>query len=123
MKIEEIQKLEFVKDLQTKGHLFVVGGFVRDLFLQKESKDVDLLIRKIPFDTLHTMLLKHGKVTVTNVGDSFGVIKFIPNEDPTIDFDIALPRTERKMTHEEFLKSDRNAHTSFVVNSDENIFK
>lgn len=117
MTIKHIQKFKFVKELQKDGEVFVVGGFVRDLFLERESKDVDLLVRLIPFDKLETILKKFGKVTVTPVGDAFGIIKFIPDEDPSIDFDIALPRTERKMTCEEIEQSGRNAHTAFEVNS------
>lgn len=72
------------------AEVFLVGGMVRDLFLKRESKDIDLVVRGVPIEPLISFLEKHGKVDV--VGKTFGVIKFAYKKEQQID--IALPRTE-----------------------------
>ena len=98
---ETVLKMPFVRALNNSGgQIYVVGGSVRDHYLGKNSKDVDLLIRNLPLDEIETILKKFGKVDI--VGKSFGVIKFVPNDvDLDEPIDIAVPRTERPMTDEE----------------------
>lgn len=99
---EDIKTQSFFKKLEKHGEVFFVGGSVRDKLLKKESKDIDLLVRKIPFDELIDLLAPFGKVDY--VGESFGVIKLtLPIDSPGkgLDIDIALPRSERKMNSEE----------------------
>ena len=74
------------------GEIYFVGGCVRDFFLNKKSKDIDLLVRKVESENLTVLLKKYGRVDL--VGESFGIIKFKPS-DSNEDFDIALPRTEK----------------------------
>lgn len=74
------------------GEIYFVGGCVRDFFLNKKSKDIDLLVRKVESENLIVLLKKYGRVDL--VGESFGIIKFKPF-DSNEDFDIALPRTEK----------------------------
>lgn len=74
------------------GEIYFVGGCVRDFFLNKKSKDIDLLVRKVESENLIVLLKKYGRVDL--VGESFGIIKFKPS-DSNEDFDIALPRTEK----------------------------
>ncbi|MFA5358243.1 MAG: HD domain-containing protein [Patescibacteria group bacterium] len=79
------------------AEVFLVGGAVRDLLLNKKIKDYDLLVRGVPAKPLEAFLRKNGKVDL--VGKSFGVFKFNPKlPDPSSQFpspiDIALPRTE-----------------------------
>lgn len=74
------------------GEIYFVGGCVRDFFLNKKSKDIDLLVRKVKSENLIVLLKKYGRVDL--VGESFGIIKFKPF-DSNEDFDIALPRTEK----------------------------
>lgn len=74
------------------GEIYFVGGCVRDFFLNKKSKDIDLLVRKVESENLTVLLKKYGRVDL--VGESFGIIKFKPF-DSNEDFDIALPRTEK----------------------------
>ena len=96
--IKSVMKMDFIKDIKNnKGEPFIVGGSIRDEFLGKDSKDIDLIVRSIELNKLINILQKHGKVDL--VGKSFGVIKFLPYgynlKEP---IDIALPRTERKLT-------------------------
>jgi len=108
--IEEIKNHSFIKDIEKNGgKLYYVGGFVRDSFLNKESKDIDMLISGIPMDRLEQILANNGKVDA--VGKSFGVLKFIPNGSE-LDLDIAIPRVE---------KSTGNKYTDFEVVADHNL--
>lgn len=74
------------------GCSFFVGGAVRDHFLGRPAKDVDLMVSGVPVDKLVSMLEKVSKVDV--VGRSFGVIKATIGGE-TID--VALPRTEESV--------------------------
>lgn len=104
----------FITDiLLNGGEVFMVGGCVRDSLLDKDPKDIDLLVRLLEFESLVQILKVNGKVTLTDVGDKFGVIKFIPTGSKQ-DFDIALPRTEE-------LSEVIEGRNSFEVNSDCNL--
>jgi tRNA nucleotidyltransferase/poly(A) polymerase len=90
----DVKTLAFYDDVaKLGGKIYQVGGAVRDLYLGKESKDLDILITGVPSDKLNDILKKYGKVDM--VGASFGVIKFTPPGGEEID--IALPRTEKKV--------------------------
>lgn len=97
----QILSSKFFKEIRYMGgSVYFVGGNTRDGYLGIPSKDVDLVISNIPSDQLEAILKKHG--VVNSVGESFGVIKFVPNEFEVQEpIDIALPRTERPMTADE----------------------
>ena len=95
MLLQKLKSLPFTEELVKKGcQIYAVGGAVRDQFLGKESKDLDIIICGIPLEQLSTTLSKYGKVN--EVGKSFGIIKFTP-KDQTEEIDIAIPRTEKKL--------------------------
>ncbi|WP_323588408.1 tRNA nucleotidyltransferase/poly(A) polymerase family protein [Aliarcobacter butzleri] len=88
----------------------LVGGCVRDSFLNKKIKDYDVEI--FNFDSLEILeksLKKFGNVNL--VGKSFGVLTLKINE---YDFDFSLPRIEKKVgnSHQDFEVST-NANLSF----------
>lgn len=88
--------------------VFVVGGFVRDMILGIESKDLDLeVFGPKSVDELIGFLQEFGNVDA--VGKSFGVLKLRVNG---IDLDVSLPRTESK---------NGNGHKGFIVKSDGNL--
>ena len=109
--ISNLREKPFIKSLinDLNSDIYVVGGATRDLILNKPNKDIDLIIRKVPIDTLITHLQKFGRVDV--VGKSFGVIKFI-DKDGT-DYDLALPRKEQP--------TGEGGYRGFDVQSDENL--
>ena len=93
---DRLNALTFKKDVESiGGKLYAVGGIIRDEILGKSSKDLDILITGVSLDRLEHILINHGKVK--EVGKSFGIIKFVP-KDETEEIDIAIPRTERKIS-------------------------
>ena len=70
------------------GRAFLVGGIVRDKFLNLESKDIDLEVFGIEPNVLKSIVEKFGKAK--ECGKSFGVLKLD-------DLDISMPRRERKV--------------------------
>jgi len=105
--IYALSELPFKEEVQQLGgKIYSVGGAVRDEFLGKESKDLDILISGIPMDKLEEILSKYGRVDA--VGKSFGILKFKP-EGSTEDIDIAIPRTEKP--------TGEGGHKGFEVSS------
>ncbi len=73
---------------QAGGRALIVGGWVRDRLMGRESKDVDLEVYGLPASRLRELLASFGSVNA--VGESFTVFK-------VGDIDIALPRRESKV--------------------------
>jgi tRNA nucleotidyltransferase/poly(A) polymerase len=89
------------------GGVYAIGGYVRDLILERETDEIDLLITGLSVDAIVARLEDRGKVDL--VGKSFGVIKF------TVDgrtYDIALPRKDRPRS------ADVRGHKDFVIDAD-----
>lgn len=84
---EGIQKLK-----ELGAEIFLVGGCVRDHFLGKESKDIDIIVRLIDDKTIISTLEKFGRVD--KVGKTFGVIKFMPFGWEGEAIDVAQPRID-----------------------------
>ena len=85
--------LKKIKKAFPNANVYLVGGAVRDLFLSRQTKDYDFVIRKVSVSDLKKFLSNHG--TVNLVGHAFGVFKFIPSNGDVHDpFDIALPRKD-----------------------------
>jgi tRNA nucleotidyltransferase (CCA-adding enzyme) len=108
--ISTLQSLPFNKEIQQAGgKIYSVGGAVRDEFLGKESKDLDVLITGVPMDKLIEILNKHGEGRADLVGKSFGVLKYRP-KGSTEEIDIAIPRTETP--------TGAGGHKGFDIKSD-----
>ncbi len=69
------------------GRVLIVGGWVRDRLLGRDSKDIDLEVYGVPAASLRALLARVGPVNT--VGESFTVYKVGP-------LDVALPRRESK---------------------------
>lgn len=83
MKVKQI-----AEDIKAAGgRAFVVGGYVRDMVLGRESKDIDVEVYGITPETLVDILKKYGSPKL--VGASFGVYHMD-------GYDFSFPRTERK---------------------------
>ena len=101
------QDKEFVTDLakcvaNLGGRTYYVGGYVRDMILEKPNKDIDIEIHGISQDDLVKLLKGYGRVDIQ--GKSFGVLKV-----KGYDVDISQPRRERKTG---------DKHTDFSVEVD-----
>ncbi|MFJ8528300.1 CCA tRNA nucleotidyltransferase [Bacillus sp. NPDC094106] len=92
--------LKVAKEIKNHGgRTFYVGGYVRDKFMNKISKDIDVEIYGITPDTLQQILSKFGYVD--EIGASFGILKI-----HGVDIDFSMPRTEKKTA---------DGHTGFSV--------
>ena len=69
------------------GRALIVGGWVRDRLMGRDSKDVDIEVFGVPADRLYRILESQGRVDT--VGESFQVYK-------SGDIDVSLPRRESK---------------------------
>lgn len=91
--LEIINKLDSISALTKLGaEIYLVGGCVRDHYLGKESKDIDIIVSLIDDKTIISCLEKFGKVD--KVGESFGVIKFMPFGWIGEPIDVAQPRID-----------------------------
>lgn len=109
--ISLIKSLPFKKKIEELGgNIYSVGGAVRDEFLNKESKDLDILVTGISFEDLENILSNYGRVDA--VGKSFGVLKFKPNGSNE-EIDIAIPRSEEV--------TGDGGHKGFKITSDHNL--
>lgn len=93
--IQNLKNQSWVEDLISKSSVYIVGGCVRDSLMNKPIKDVDLIIEGMPIQFIKQLLSHYGKVSI--VGQSFAVIKFRPKDHIGEDYDVAVPRIDRKI--------------------------
>lgn len=100
--LSQIGNEDWLKALYKVSNVYVVGGYVRDHFLKRSNKDIDLLIEGLSIDKIIEILKNFGKVDL--VGKSFGVLKFKPIGYIGEDYDIAVPRKDIKtgVGHKDF---------------------
>jgi tRNA nucleotidyltransferase (CCA-adding enzyme) len=72
------------------GTALVVGGYVRDLYVGLEPKDVDVEVYGLPLSVLEGILGRYGPVDL--VGASFGVLRI-----RGLDVDFSIPRHDSKV--------------------------
>lgn len=95
---------------QAGGQPILVGGGVRDAFMNQNTTDYDLEIFKITdYKALIEVLKPFG--TIKQTGAAFSVVKLWP-AGAKIILDIALPRIEHKISR---------GHKGFLVDHDPNI--
>lgn len=89
------ENIEKVIDVISKiGNPLIVGGAVRDSFVNAENKDIDIEVYGTTIDNLMQHLKKQG-YTVDEVGKQFGVLK-ISKKNSVRDLDVAVPRKENR---------------------------
>lgn len=82
-----------LKELQKNGfESILIGGCVRDKFMDIEPKDIDVEVHNCTVEQLEKVLSKLGKVDA--VGKSFGILKFKRND---VEFDFSVPRKENRI--------------------------
>jgi len=100
MKIPKILQILSNKIDNKNGKAIIVGGSVRDHFLKLPLKDYDIEVYGLEkIEVLEGILSEYGSVNL--VGKSFGVLKFIYEEE---EYDFSFPRKEKKVGvgHREF---------------------
>jgi len=90
--VKIVEKYPFVKDIfqtidQAGGKILLVGGSVRDFFLEMESNDLDFEVYHLAFEVLQKILERYGQVHL--VGKSFGVLRL-----NILNADFSLPRKD-----------------------------
>ena len=103
-KFEYPNELQIIfKKLNTHNlKAIIVGGYVRDFFLAKVSKDIDVEVYGLSkLDALVEIVQEFGKVDL--VGKSFGVCKL---HYKGLDVDFSMPRLENKTS---------TGHRGFVI--------
>jgi tRNA nucleotidyltransferase (CCA-adding enzyme) len=83
--------VEVIRALAVVGRPLLVGGCVRDWLMNRVPNDYDLEVYGASQSSVDQALARFGNVEP--VGRNFGVIKF---RRDGIDYDITLPRKERK---------------------------
>jgi len=111
---------KFVEKLAKKfkeAEIYLVGGKVRDILLQRKSYDYDFVVRNVPARNLEKFLSKQGKVDL--VGKSFGVFKFNPKKSQLTEaIDVALPRTEHSFNTGGYRDFDIQSDPKLPINQD-----
>ena len=83
--------LDIANDVRTRGgRALVVGGYVRDILLGLDAKDVDVEVFGLSLDVLAEVLGGHGEVI--EIGRAFGVLRI-----KNLDVDFSLPRRDSKV--------------------------
>lgn len=75
------------------GRCYIVGGYVRDTLLHKQSKDIDVEVHGLTTNEISHILINHG-YKVDDVGKSFGVLKVKDPHTKKI-IDVSIPRSDR----------------------------
>ncbi len=93
MKLPKIIETISKELLEHNAKAIVVGGSVRDHFLELPIKDYDVEVYGLEkIEELESVLAQHGSVNL--VGKSFGVLKFVYEGE---EYDFSFPRTEKKI--------------------------
>lgn len=104
---EDLRSQDWMRDLLNVGEVYIVGGTVRDAYMDSKIKDIDCIIEGPNMREIKSILRVHGRVD--EVGESFAVIKFRPHGYEGEDFDIAVPREDTKTGE---------GHQGFTVNTE-----
>jgi tRNA nucleotidyltransferase (CCA-adding enzyme) len=94
MKLPKILQILSSKLSKNSAKAIVVGGSVRDHFLELPIKDYDIEVYGLDtIEELEAILKQYGSVNL--VGKSFGVLKFVYKGE---EYDFSFPRLEQKVS-------------------------
>ncbi|MDF2866420.1 MAG: cca [Clostridia bacterium] len=110
MSKELSKNIQIAKEIAQKiknknGRMFYVGGYVRDLLMDKENKDIDVEVFGLSLDELTEIISEYG--IVDQIGISFGILKV-----HGLDIDFGVPRKENNIGVR---------HRDFEINFDSNM--
>lgn len=104
---------------RTKTQAFIIGGFVRDLLLERPSKDIDIVVEGSGIDFAH-VLSNHLQGTKVSYFKKFGTAMFVHND---IAYEIVGARKEsyrydtRKPVVEIGTLEEDRARRDFTINA------
>ena len=93
--LAQLSSMPSIQVLTNKSNVYIVGGSIRDSFLDKPIKDLDIVVEGLTLEEIQKLLWPYGDVN--EVGESFAVIKFKPKGWQGEALDIAIPRTDKKI--------------------------
>ena len=108
--IDYPNKLNIIFDKLDKFNIkpIIIGGYIRDFLLKRDSKDIDIEVYGISsLEKLESILAEFGEVN--SVGRSFGVCKLTLND---LDLDFSLPRSDSKID---------KGHKGFLITTDKEL--
>lgn len=105
--IDDLKQEAWIKKLAENSEIYIVGGTVRDAFTGMPMKDIDLIVDGLSYSGIKKAIAPFGDMKL--VGESFSVIKFIPKGHVGEDYDIAVPREDKKVG---------DGHKGFEINTD-----
>ena len=91
----DLRNEPWIQEMARNAEIYVVGGSVRDAYLDKPMKDIDLIVDGLSIDGILKILKKYGRANLE--GESFSIIKFKPTGYEGEDYDVAVPREDRKI--------------------------
>ena len=92
---KDLRDERWIQEMARNAEIYVVGGSVRDAYLGKEMKDIDLIVDGLSINGILKILKPYGRANLE--GESFAVIKFRPKGHEGEDYDVAVPRIDRKI--------------------------
>lgn len=123
--MKEFLQLEIFKKLSTiadakKLECFVIGGFVRDLFLQRESKDIDIVVLGSGIELAEAVAKDLGRGAHLSVFKNFGTAQ-VKYKDLELEFVGArkesYQRDSRKPIVEDGTLEDDQNRRDFTINA------
>jgi tRNA nucleotidyltransferase/poly(A) polymerase len=91
----ELRNETWIQEMARNSEIYVVGGSVRDAYIGKPMKDIDLIVDGLSIEGILKILKKFGNANLH--GESFAVIKFKPTGYEGEDYDVAVPREDKKI--------------------------
>jgi len=119
--ISVLQKLH----RETAAEVFITGGFVRDFLRDKGNKDLDIVVRSMPMNSVFTWLKRHGtvkrvKLAQTNDAFSVSIVLFkAPDDDLTAQLTLPKrksPKRNRTVNYKNTLQQDVKCR-DFTINA------
>lgn len=77
--------LKIIKS-EKKGNFFIAGGAVRNTYLNKSIKDVDIFVNEAAFKILYSFISKNGLL----VNNPFGSYRWFSSEEKKFYYDIII---------------------------------
>jgi len=112
---------EVAEEMQTEA--FVIGGFVRDLFMHSQSPDIDIVVAGSGIELAKEVAKKIDPKIKVNYFKNFGTAQFVYRGNPPVEFEFVGARKEsykrdsRKPIVEDGTLQDDQDRRDFTINA------